>query len=234
MSIGNWTAIDERTWYLEDAEVRLFLLAGTEKALLIDSGMHVTDARERAQEMCDLPLSLINTHADLDHVASDAEFDQVMVSPFELCHPEMRKRTSDQVIAVWDGDVIELGERELEVIALPGHTPGSIAILDRETGNLFSGDPIQRNGRIFMFGPLRSLAAYVISLERLLTRTHEIVSIWPCHGDCPLTIEIIPKLVRGVRCIEQGEVSYTLAEVFGNTVRAYDIGVAVVLTDDIN
>ena len=232
MDTGNWIAIDDRTWRQEEADVRFFLLTGTERALLIDTGMHTQDAREQARKITQLPLSLINTHADRDHVSSNDEFEQVLVSPFELCHPEMRGRTSDEVIPVWDGDVIDLGERELEVIALPGHTPGSIAILDHETGNLFSGDPIQENGRIFMFGPLRSLAAYVISLERLLTRSQEIRAIWPCHGDCPLDIDVVPKLIQGMRRIETGSAVYTLEQVFGHTVRAYDIGVSVVLTND--
>lgn len=56
--------INESTWRIEDGGVRLFLLAGSEKALLIDSGMNLHTAREVAAELTSLPLSLLNTHAD--------------------------------------------------------------------------------------------------------------------------------------------------------------------------
>jgi hypothetical protein len=41
--------INETTWRIEDNGVRFFLLAGTEKALLIDSGMNTPDARQIAE-----------------------------------------------------------------------------------------------------------------------------------------------------------------------------------------
>ncbi|MBQ8160357.1 MAG: MBL fold metallo-hydrolase, partial [Clostridia bacterium] len=56
--------MNEHTWRIEDGGVRFFLLTGEEKALLIDSGMQVHHAREIAQELTDLPLELLNTHAD--------------------------------------------------------------------------------------------------------------------------------------------------------------------------
>ena len=58
--------IDARTWRIEDNGVRFFVLEGTEKALLIDSGMQVHNAKEIAEGLTNLPLSLLNTHADPD------------------------------------------------------------------------------------------------------------------------------------------------------------------------
>lgn len=56
--------VNHNTWRIEDGGVRFFLLAGTEKALLVDSGMMVNDARDIAEKLTDLPVSLLNTHAD--------------------------------------------------------------------------------------------------------------------------------------------------------------------------
>ena len=67
--------IHENTWRIEDGGVRLFLLAGTEKALLIDSGMNLNNARDIAAGLINLPLSLLNTHADRDHIGSNEQFD---------------------------------------------------------------------------------------------------------------------------------------------------------------
>ena len=225
-----WTQIDERTWRYDEQGVRFFLVAGSERAALIDSGMMTHDARELAAEVCDLPLLLLHTHCDIDHVGSDAEFDEVWLSPMELVHPQA-PRYSPRVKPLWDGDIVELGGRTLEVIAMPGHTPGSLAFLDTEAGMLFSGDPIQRNGRIFMFGPLRSLAAYIHSLERLQARSDDIDTIWPCHADCPIDTSVIGELIEGARAVELGAVRHTMGEMHGKPIREYDVGVAVLLCD---
>ena len=46
----NIIRIDENTWSFEEPGVRFFLLTGTERALLIDSGMQTRDAKELAEE----------------------------------------------------------------------------------------------------------------------------------------------------------------------------------------
>ena len=223
-----WSALDGRTWRYDEGGVRFFLLAGTEKAMLLDSGMQTHNARDLACELTDLPLMLAHTHCDIDHVGSDAQFDEVWVSPAELVHPQA-PHDFTRVRPLWEGDVIDLGDRELEVIGLPGHTPGSLAFLDRGTGWLFSGDPIQRNGRIFCFGPMRSMAAYIVSLERLQARAGEITSIWPCHADCPVDTGAIDELIEGAKAVERGEVSYMMGEVHGIPIREYDVGASVLL-----
>ena len=43
---------------------------------------------------------------------------------------------------VSEGHVVETGDREFEVLHLPGHSPGSIALWERSSGSLFSGDAI--------------------------------------------------------------------------------------------
>lgn len=223
-----WSRIDGRTWSYDEGGVRFFLLAGDERAALIDSGMQTRNARDLARELTDLPLMLLHTHCDIDHVGSDEQFDEVWLSPAELVHPQA-PHDWRRVRPLWDGDVVDLGGRELEVIALPGHTPGSLAFLDRASGMLFSGDPIQRDGKIFCFGPMRSMAAYIHSLERLQTRADEISSIWPCHATCPIGTDAIAELIEGAKAVEQGEASFTMGEMHGTPIRVYDVGVAVLL-----
>ena len=70
-------------------------------------------------------------------------------------------RQSGKIVPVHDGDIIELGDRPLKIIETPGHTPGSIAILDIKKRRIFTGDPIQ-DGRIFMFGVQREMHALEI------------------------------------------------------------------------
>ena len=121
--------IHENTWRIEDGGVRLFLLAGTEKALLIDSGMNLNNARDIAAGLTNLPLSLLNTHADRDHIGSNEQFDAFYMHPAE--EPVYRRSGKPgTILPVREGDALNLGDRELRIIHLPGHTPGSIAVLD--------------------------------------------------------------------------------------------------------
>lgn len=226
----DWIKIDEKTYRYEDKGVRFFLLIGEKYALLIDSGMQVKNARELAEELTTLPIKLFNTHADPDHVGSNEEFETVMMNPAELVNYR-KPHSSQTVIPIYDGDIIDLGGRALKAIALPGHTPGSTALLDISSGMLFSGDPVQ-DGRIFMFGPMRNVPAYILSLKRLISFEKEIKSIYPCHGTCPVGFSIIPKLIEGAEKVERGEIASVPFEMFGHKVSAYDIGAAVLLCDE--
>ena len=61
--------IREDTWRIEDGGVRFFVLNGKERAIMIDSGMNTPNAKEIAESITKLPLTLLNTHVDVDHVS---------------------------------------------------------------------------------------------------------------------------------------------------------------------
>jgi len=73
-----------------------------------------------------------------------------------------------------DGDVVDLGDRTLEVLHLPGHSPGSIGLWEAETRTLFSGDAIYDGPLLFEL-PGSSVDDYARSLQRLLTLDVDIV-----------------------------------------------------------
>ena len=227
--MNEWIRIDDNTYLYEDGGVRFFLLIGKEYALLVDSGMQVRNAKELASSITDKEIRLFNTHTDPDHIGSNDEFDEVMMNPAELVNYG-KPYSSKSILPVYDGDIIDLGERELLAIALPGHTPGSTALLDKNNGMLFSGDPIQ-DGKIFMFGPMRDISSYILSLRRLLELKEDILKIYPSHGTYPLDISIVDKLIEGAQRVENNEISAKQVELFGNKINAYDIGVATLLCE---
>ena len=161
--------INDNTWRFEDDSVRFFLFCGTKQAALIDSGMNVPDAKMIAEGLTDLPLILLNTHADPDHISGNATFDEAYMSPDE----EENYRAfggSGKIIPIHEGDVIDLGDRPLRIIDIPGHTPGSIAIIDEKNRVLVSGDSVE-DGNVFMFGERRDIDRYIPSMEHLLEYT---------------------------------------------------------------
>lgn len=224
------TQINNTTWRIDDSGVRFFLLTGTEKALLIDSGMQVHNAKEIAESLSRLPLSLIVTHGDIDHVGSNSEFDTFYMNPAEAANYYNTQKMIGDFIPVTDGDIIDLGDRPLQIISLPGHTPGSIALLDRKNRVLISGDPIQ-DGDIFMFGVQREMHAYIRSLKKLDKYKDDFDLIYPSHGSFPVKPEIIPPLLKGAEKILNGEIEGTEIEIFGNKIKRYDVGVAGFLCD---
>ena len=211
--------INDSTWRFEDGGVRFFLLCGKEKAALIDTGMNAPDAKELAEGVTDLPLILINTHADPDHISGNGAFEEFYMSPKE--EDNYRNNGGNgTIIPVNDGDVIDLGDRTLKIIDNPGHTPGSIAILDEKYKVLIGGDAVQ-DGNIFMFGRYRNLDTYISSLKRLKEYDGSFDEIYPMHGTIPVKSELIEKLIDGAEQIQSGSAEGKKADMFGTEVMLY-------------
>jgi hydroxyacylglutathione hydrolase len=128
----------------------IYLLIGSDKALLIDTGA-VADpkaiplAKTILQLLPDkdgkkLPLLVAHTHRHLDHRAGDPQFaslPSVQVVPFYL--EGVRAFFG---FANWPNGIahLDLGGRTVDVIPTPGHNPTHVAFYDDRTGILFSGD----------------------------------------------------------------------------------------------
>ncbi len=222
--------IDEHTWSFEEPGVRFFLLEGDQKALLIDSGMETRNAKELACSLTKLPLSLLNTHADMDHTGSNSEFNSFYMDLAESANYYQPRSKAGTILPVRDGDEIDLGNRILRIISIPGHTPGSIAILDCGNRRIFTGDVVQ-DGRIFMFGPYREMHAYRQSLLRLWEIRDGFDEIYPSHGSSPVRPELIMDLYDASGRVMNGEVPGQEEELFGHQILAYDVGIAVYLCD---
>lgn len=73
--------IDEHTWHIEDYfHDYMYLVEGSKKAAVIDTGMGFKGLRAVAESLTDKPLIALNTHGHLDHVGANAEFDEVYIN----------------------------------------------------------------------------------------------------------------------------------------------------------
>lgn len=100
---------------------------------------------------------------------------------------------------VQGGDVIDLGGRTLTVVDLPGHTRGSIGLLDEEERALISGDAVYEGGLIDTL-PESDVDLYARTMERLLAL--EVDVVYPGHGwpfGHETLREVARRYVRGVK-----------------------------------
>lgn len=196
--------IDNNSWRIEDDMVRAFLFDGMERALLVDTGFGSGNIKEVVEKITKKPVMLVITHADGDHTGSNSLFDKAYMHPSEYSHYFEDKSADAVVSPLWEGDVIDLGTRKFEVILIPGHTPGSIALLDRENRILVAGDTISETP-IFMFGSMRNVPAYIESLKKLSGLKGSFDTIYPSHGPFSLGVDLIGKLITGAEKLLKGE-----------------------------
>jgi len=216
--------IDNGAWRIEDEAVRCFLFAGQDYALLVDTGFgeNGADLKSVIDSLTDLPLILVNTHADHDHIGCNHQFDTAFMHPAELYHPNLPHKN---INALWENDLIDLGGRCFEVIHIPGHTPGSIVLLDRQNRILIGGDSIQV-GPIYMYGPMRNFPAYLHSLTRLEDYMDSFDTVYPSHNDFPVPATLISILQEAGQRLLRGEGEAQMVEIHGeeDLIPLYDMG----------
>ena len=166
----------------------LYLLFGRDKVLLLDTGAGTTGVARTVKGVVDrwlaahgrasIALIVAHTHAHGDHKGGD---DQLKVLPgATLIAPELGAVRAFFGVQRWPDEIVryDLGGRVLDVIPIPGHEATSIAVYDRQTAILFSGDTLYP-GRLYIEEP----DEFVRSIQRLVdfTRDKPVAHILGAH-----------------------------------------------------
>lgn len=119
-----------------------------------------------------------------------------------------------------DTTVFHLGNRDIEVIPTPGHTPGSVCLLDRKNKLLFSGDTICEQGILLHFkGEGCPPEVFLSSAERLIGLQDAFDTIWPGHHGYPVDKDYLAEYETCARQICDGTAAYK--EVSGRKCACY-------------
>jgi hydroxyacylglutathione hydrolase len=225
--------IGPHTWAIDDCgEDVLYLLCGDERCLLVDTGWGVGDLPGLVASLTSLPVTVVNTHGHPDHTfgngqfalvhiaAEDAAFvrdapahetrrwiwDRLLPKPRPIPFEAWALSAAEIVIPIGNGHALDLGSRRIDVISLPGHTPGSIVLLDSATGALFAGDSVLSGAIWLHLDESTPLSAFRASLGRL-QELQAFDSILPAHGELealPLSRQVLDDLICGVDRILEG------------------------------
>jgi hydroxyacylglutathione hydrolase len=158
----------------------VFLLFGADRALLLDTGSRRGNIAEQLRltvhrwllrnNRAAIPLVVVHTHSHSDHVAGDAELQALDDPgiPVTYVAPTVEANQKFYGIAHWPEDPgsVDLGNRVIDVLAIPGHDAAGVALYDRQTAILFAGDSVYP-GRLY----IRDLSAFEKSNQRMLRFT---------------------------------------------------------------
>lgn len=216
--------LDEHTYALVEPQYWQFnvnyLIVGSERALLFDTGPGVYAIRDVVASLTSLPIIVVPSHLHFDHVGRIGEFDDIALPDLPALRAQARDgmftATLYQVLLAegarfpvtrWlaDGADIELGGRVIRVVHVPGHTPDSVALIDGVAGRVFIGDLVNRDITLANV-PGADVRAMAASVQRLLAEAPPGSDVREAHSDQPLTWEELQEFAGGLDYIAQGQV----------------------------
>ena len=201
-------------------ETHCYLLEGSDRALLIDTGLGIGDISEEVKKLSSKPVTAVATHIHWDHVgghryypdfyAHEAELnwlsgefplsiDAIREMVLDRCDPPEGYDVSAYAFfqgkptrVLHDGDTIELGGRTIRVLHTPGHSPGHMCFFEAERGYLFTGDLVYKD-TLFAYYPSTDPQAYLQSLEKVAALP--VCKVFPAHH----TLDIRPEILARMR-----------------------------------
>jgi glyoxylase-like metal-dependent hydrolase (beta-lactamase superfamily II) len=229
------------------------LILGEEKAVLIDTGCGIGNIRDVVEEITDLLVMVVNTHAHNDHIAQNYLFDEVAMLDHPWSHEaekglpnsEMAHLIADGMlwkelpegfdaenyvvpgfkVTHWfkEGDIIDLGNRTLEVIHTPGHTPDCVCFLDREDRLLFTGDMFYTGG-IYTYLNGGDIPTFIDSYLKMLEYYDEFDYLMPSHNEPWVEKVLLRDVFKAVVDIAEGRGKFVEGTDRGTSIRKYDFG----------
>lgn len=178
--------LDDHTWvgngHLTYNE-SVYLVEGENRAILIDSGTNIPDLKKIVEGITTKPITFYLTHAHGDHAGPGInDFDEIYLNAAEMTIAKNSLRNyKGKINYLTDGEIIDLGGREIEVIFTPGHTPGSVTFFDKANKYGISGDAFGSTN-LLVFTNLATVYATADRIVRYMEH-YGIEKLYPGHYD---------------------------------------------------
>ena len=201
-------------------ETNCYLLLASEKALLIDTGMGISSIRTVVKKLTDLDVIVIATHVHWDHIGGHHEFSQFYVHEeervwieeqfplplavvksqfmngpcdlpyhFDLDAYKIFQGKASRILQ--DQDVIDLGNRKIQVLHTPGHSPGHMCFYEKERRTLYSGDLVYE-GELYANYPSTDPQAFLTSLKKI--HSLKVERLLPAHHNWQVTPVLLEEI----------------------------------------
>ncbi|MBP8968748.1 MAG: MBL fold metallo-hydrolase [Lachnospiraceae bacterium] len=225
--------IDTQTFVISEyqhwEEPHCYLLCGQNEAVLIDTGLGVSNIKRVVEELTVLPITVLTTHVHWDHIGGHGLFDRIAIhevekdwlsGSFPLPLEEVKKQITklpgslpedfdaetyhifqgEPQILLHDGDCFDLGGRTLRVLHTPGHSPGHCCFYEPERRFLYSGDLIYK-GSLDAFYPTTDPLLFYLSVKRLAEL--DVSCVLPDHHDLEIPVSLIDEIRTDFSQIEK-------------------------------
>ena len=203
-------------------ETHCYLLLGTEYAVLIDTGLGVSNIKSVVDSLTSLPILVITTHIHWDHIGGHRYFKDFAVYENEVEWLSEKFPIPLQVVKnnlmlkpcefpkdfhiedynifrgtptriLHDGEQIDFGNRTLKVIHTPGHSPGHCCFYEQDRGWLYSGDLIYK-GCLDAFYPTTDPLLFMRSVEKI--RELPLEKVLPAHHQLDISVSLVDKIAN--------------------------------------
>ncbi len=198
------------------------VVVGEKLAAVIDTTDVFYNVREYVEKVVtDKPLITISSHSHFDHTGNNYQFDDCPQYMSEISAQEIldsRTKPSPRPgrvvkgtytpVIVKDGDIIDLGGRQIECIKFCGcHSPSSMAYLDTKYGCLFTGDEFE-GGQVLIGGRAGSKNCVELYRDNLIELKNRVegraTCICPPHNGSPMDISMLDNMIENCERIMAG------------------------------
>lgn len=210
-------------------ETHCYLLCGNNRAILIDTGLGVSNIKNIVDSLTKLPITVVTTHAHWDHIGGHRYFNDIAVHatekewlsvefplPLQVVKNNLTKVPCDfpsefdldayhifqgtpQTI-LHNGDLLDLGGRILKVIHTPGHSPGHCCFYESARKYLFTGDLIYR-GCLYAFYPTTDPQLFYHSVR--VVQQYDVARIFPGHHQLDIPTSLMNDIEAGFAQLEE-------------------------------
>jgi glyoxylase-like metal-dependent hydrolase (beta-lactamase superfamily II) len=232
--MNNWFTIDQidkETYIISEyrhwEETHCYLLNGSKRSLLIDTGLGICNIYNKVIKLTGKPVTAVATHIHWDHIGGHKYFpdfyaheDELnwLSGEFPLTMEQIKGMVVDRCdlpkgydVDIYeffqgkptrvlnDNEIVDIGGRFVQIIHTPGHSPGHMCFWEKERGYLFTGDLVYKD-TLFAYYPSTDPEAYLNSLERVSALP--VKQVLPAHHTLNIQPEILVRMRDAFRQLQ--------------------------------